>query len=295
MERILVCLDGSAQAEEILPALRTLLDRHAAELVLVRAVEPMPVMHEMPGYAPPIGEVAAGAQREAEGYLRRVAGGLAGLSVRTLVRTATPARAIAETALTEEASLVAMVTHGRRGLGRLVAGSVTESVLRQSPVPMFVLRAGTPVREAPLGRILAPIADDDSLGMLPMVKRFAGLHGAEVILMHVLVDVAHDVPFPRHGLQAAQEELAAAGIPCAREFRHGDPAIEILSAAHDLNVGAIAMATHARRGLRRWFRGSVTEHVMRRSPAPMLVARAAIPARIAQPSDRRISSDVPGR
>ncbi len=287
MERILLCLDGTTQAEEILPAVRALLDRRAAELVLVRAVEPMPAVHPMPGYSPPFVVASPGAEEEAERYLRRVADGLPGVSVRTIVRTAPPARTIAEAALTEEATLVAMVTHGRRGLGRLVAGSVTESVLRQLPVPMFVVRAGTPVREAPLARVLAPIADDDSLGMLPALKRIAGLHGAEVILMHVLVDVAHDVPFPRHALQTAQEELVAAGIPCAREFRHGDPAIEILAAAHDMNVGAIAMATHGRRGLRRWFRGSVTEDVMRRSPAPMLVARAATPAVAAKRAQAR--------
>ena len=40
------------------------------------------------------------------------------------------------------ADLIVMGTHGRRGIGRLVTGSDAESVLRESPVPLLLVKAG---------------------------------------------------------------------------------------------------------------------------------------------------------
>lgn len=40
------------------------------------------------------------------------------------------------------------------------------------------------------------------------------------------------------------------------------------------------MATHGRRGIKRWFLGSVTEKVLRASEVPMLVVRSAGPAEV---------------
>ncbi len=44
-----------------------------------------------------------------------------------------------------KADLVVMGTHGRRGLSRALLGSVAETMLRSSPVPVLTIRAKTPV------------------------------------------------------------------------------------------------------------------------------------------------------
>jgi nucleotide-binding universal stress UspA family protein len=57
-----------------------------------------------------------------------------------------PAAAIAEVARAEKVDLIVMATHGRGGLERLVLGSVAESVLRGTRVPILIVRSeGTPV------------------------------------------------------------------------------------------------------------------------------------------------------
>lgn len=56
------------------------------------------------------------------------------------VPNALPAEAIVEAAQSRNCSLIAMASHGRRGLGRLVLGSVTSEVLAHSPVPVLVVR-----------------------------------------------------------------------------------------------------------------------------------------------------------
>ncbi len=56
------------------------------------------------------------------------------------VPNAQPAEAIVEAAKSRNCSLIVMASHGRRGLGRLVLGSVTSEVLAHSPVPVLVVR-----------------------------------------------------------------------------------------------------------------------------------------------------------
>jgi nucleotide-binding universal stress UspA family protein len=51
-----------------------------------------------------------------------------------------PAEAIADTVREQQCDLIVMGSHGRRGLSRLLAGSVTQAVLAGAPVPVMVLR-----------------------------------------------------------------------------------------------------------------------------------------------------------
>ncbi|MFN8515911.1 MAG: universal stress protein [Thermomicrobiales bacterium] len=61
----------------------------------------------------------------------------------TLLREGAPASDIVAAAQEWQADLIVVGTHGRGGLGRLVLGSVAESVLRDAPCPVLVVRMGT--------------------------------------------------------------------------------------------------------------------------------------------------------
>jgi nucleotide-binding universal stress UspA family protein len=79
-------------------------------------------------------------------YLHGIALELEGKGLQTVcdVREGRPAAAILEAAKAHEADLIAMATHGRKGLARLVIGSVTEEVLRKAACPMLVRRSVNP-------------------------------------------------------------------------------------------------------------------------------------------------------
>ena len=81
-------------------------------------------------------------RREAEEYLAPLAAELRarGVHVEMFVRHGPPADEILAAALEVGADLIGMTTHGRSGLGRLLFGSVAESVLRHAEVPVFVMR-----------------------------------------------------------------------------------------------------------------------------------------------------------
>ncbi|HXG01991.1 MAG TPA: universal stress protein, partial [Candidatus Binatia bacterium] len=79
---------------------------------------------------------------EAERYLDSLAAELRdrGVRVRTVVRRGDPVTEIASAARELEVDLVAMTTHGRSGLGRLLFGSVAEAVLRSTDLPVLMMR-----------------------------------------------------------------------------------------------------------------------------------------------------------
>ena len=150
LNKILVPLDGSTLAEDALPAACDFADRDGATISLLRAAEAM----TRPGGDTVDAQVMA--VREAEEYLASVVRRLADKGVRrveTHVWYGPPAAAIVEAALTQKADLIVMSTHGRSGLGRLVLGSVAESVLRGTTVPILIVRAGHAPVDAPRGAL----------------------------------------------------------------------------------------------------------------------------------------------
>jgi nucleotide-binding universal stress UspA family protein len=169
--RVLVPLDGSALAESvILPAayLVTALSTSLHnEMHFLHVVGQPPAYGSMKSQAHISDEVHEEAKREAEQGIHSVAGRWAAdLSVFNLqisssvVDSADVAGTITrEAAKAGEAAkstgydLIAMATHGRGGLRRLLMGSVTEHVLGATTLPLFVVRPkqGAQANEKPAG------------------------------------------------------------------------------------------------------------------------------------------------
>ncbi len=147
LTKILVPLDGSSRAAV---AIDTAIDLAAApcSLVLIRAAE----AHALPGVDPT--EMQVSVVREAEEYLASVRDDLAkrGITkVETSVWYGAAAHAIIEGARLQKADLIVMSSHGRSGLGRLILGSVAESVLRGTTVPVCIVRVPGAPLEVPQG------------------------------------------------------------------------------------------------------------------------------------------------
>jgi nucleotide-binding universal stress UspA family protein len=134
---ILVPLDGSELAEAALADAFDLAARDEAVVMLMRAAE----ARVLPGSDPILAEVEAVA--EAEKYLAGLKAKLDGRgfrNVETHVWYGPPAASIIEAVGYYKADLIVMSTHGRSGVGRLIFGSVAESVLRGSATPIFLRR-----------------------------------------------------------------------------------------------------------------------------------------------------------
>ena len=152
---ILIPLDGSEMAEAALAEARQLSGPDST-LVLLRAASAL----ALPGTDMLDAQVYS--VQEAEAYLDELrtkleAQGVRGVDVH--VWYGPPAAAIVDAARLYGADLIVMSTHGRSGLGRVVFGSVAESVLRGTTVPILLVRPhGAPITAVPGGEQAAPAA-----------------------------------------------------------------------------------------------------------------------------------------
>jgi nucleotide-binding universal stress UspA family protein len=147
LDTILVPLDGSALAEAALPGALELAEVSGARVLLLRAAQASTLLGADPT------EAQVKVMSEAEAYLVEVQQRLTGqgrVTVETSVWYGLVAYAIVEAARIRRVDQIVMTTHGRSGLGRLLLGSVAESVLRGTTTPILLLRAeGTPLQAPP--------------------------------------------------------------------------------------------------------------------------------------------------
>lgn len=147
---IMVPMDGSPLAEHALPQAEELARKFDAELVLVRAFDPLSNASLAYGvgaagpvfpYACALEETAKIQQEEAERYLAGQVASLRGegFTVSSQVCQGAIVEALAEVALELPSALIVLTSRGRSGLKRFVLGSVTDALLRRVEVPILVV------------------------------------------------------------------------------------------------------------------------------------------------------------
>jgi nucleotide-binding universal stress UspA family protein len=142
LQRILVTLDGSSLAERVLTLAGELAYLFDAELLLFRAAVLPPAFYASPDLTVVEASLWLGMQEEAARYLEEVAGSLTtqGHRVRCVVARDRVPETILKVAEEHDVSLIAMTTHGRTGLSRLLLGSVADRVGRESHRPVLLVR-----------------------------------------------------------------------------------------------------------------------------------------------------------
>ena len=151
---ILISLDGSPESEVVLPVIQKILRTSPAKVVLLRAAPEVNYIVATREYATNLGSdilattdkdaLYASKEREMAAYLREIADHLetaGATSVAIEYSFNDPAEEILNSVKRHHVDLIAMATHGRSGLNRLIHGSITESVLHHAPCPMLIVRA----------------------------------------------------------------------------------------------------------------------------------------------------------
>lgn len=275
MERIVVALDGSAESEQILD-----------DVVRIAGPEVgIDLVHVVPAFDRPIAGVGLNLEDLASIYLESAAERVEGRKVRTFVLRGAPEEEIPKAALSLGADVLAMTTHGRRGLSHLLMGSVAEIVLRNAPVPVLMTRPGLPRPRRPVERILVPFdGTTASAEVFETVRSFAAGRKVEVLLLQVVTPLLADsatlafLPLPSDPALTLADHvhrLQQQGLRVSPVVAHGDPATQILEQAGKLQVDLIAMSTSGRKGLSRLLLGSVAEQVVRRMDRPVVLHRVA--------------------
>ncbi len=211
-----------------------------------------------------------------------------------LVEEGAPAKVIVRAAKDTNADLLVLATHGRSGFDHFVLGSVTEKVLRTTPVPVLTVPPPVTSGAQPLYKRILCAMDfsDASTGALELALSLAKEADARLTLHHVVEDVPmvaaspEAVPFSlpdyqRHLQEDAQRRLddalpEEARIWCTPEVlvTVGKPYREILRVADEAGAELIVMGVQGRGALNRWLFGSTTNQVIRHATCPVLTVRA---------------------
>lgn len=149
-KKILVCLDGSELAEQILPYAAAQAVQFNARMVLIQVVpEPVVVPPNVPGSAavpvwtPGMEESIKKAEQDAAAYLAAKAEKLRGefgLEIDCVTMPGSAADVIVNYAIHYDIDLIMIASHGRSGLKRAVLGSVADHILRESGLPILMIK-----------------------------------------------------------------------------------------------------------------------------------------------------------
>jgi nucleotide-binding universal stress UspA family protein len=283
--KILVPLDGSSLAEQILPYARVFAEAYGIPMELLRVSDPdirIPFWPPLPG-------------RE---YLQRIAAPLPkSLRVESLEESGKPAEVIVELAKSDPACIIAMATHGMSGVRRWLLGSVASRVAHTTTNPLLFIRPAEAVKQAgpPELKIVFVPLDGSGLAekILPHVVALARRLKLEVHLVRVYTLPAdayivgdgvymQALAQQRTVIQKEAEEYLAGKIEQLRAdgldqvvstAMEGDPAGEIIDLAQRTPNNLIAMSSHGKSGIAGWVLGSVTEKAIHHSRDPVLVIR----------------------
>jgi len=213
--------------------------------------------------------------------------------VKRVVLAGTPsepaADVIVEYAKTNEVDFIVMGTHGRRGMRRLLLGSVTEEVVRRSPCPVLTTRTHKDAWSLPRAdRILVPVDFGSSTRqIIGVASRMAEHYGAAITLAHV-VNLEY---YPYYGfgsdaypeikksmIEASEEklielatELQGAGLDVSWKTIKGHPAAALRQLAEEADIDLIVIGSHGRSGFDRAMVGSVSEKVLRSAHCPVMI------------------------
>ena len=145
---VLVPTDGTDAADVAVEHAVAVAAASGARLRVVSVVD-VRAAAATPDVTPPaalVEELEAASERAVEAVAARARE--AGLETTTEVRTGSPARDLLAAVDEHDVDLVAMGTHGRRGLGRYLLGSTTEKLVRRCDVPVLAVPAGNGASEA---------------------------------------------------------------------------------------------------------------------------------------------------
>lgn len=201
-----------------------------------------------------------------------------------------PAPVILDYARDQQADLIVMGTHGRRGFRRMFAGSVAMEVVRKADVP--VLTVGPHVRgDDFFDRILVPVDySEHARTALGLAKELAASFQSGLTALHVIekpnVPAFYETNLEMFfgSVENLREEASAelvrlseeAGhpeVPMEYEVRIGHVVDEVLKTARSTGAGMIVLSTHGTTGMPRFFLGSVSERIIRSADVPVLRLR----------------------
>jgi nucleotide-binding universal stress UspA family protein len=276
LQRILVPIDGSELSERALALTTTFARAQAAEVILVRVVEP-PLWYdpEPDGItsADIYQELVDAVEQEAQAYLDRLVTQLEadGLRVRGELLHGSPSPVLLEYEERVQPDLIIMGTHGRSGIQRFALGSIADRLVREGTVPVLLIRSLSPALSVAEGALVPLDGSRTAEQALPMVKMLAGKPLRRIRLLRAIA-TADEWATASQYLEDIAHQLTTSGLEVETTVRMDEPSVAIVSEAPSAHL--VIISTHGRSGFDRLRHGSIADQVVHQSTVPTLLVRA---------------------
>lgn len=293
-QQILVPLDGSHLAEQVLPSVSFVAQHTGAAVTLVHVIE-----ENAPSQIH--GEKHLQTADEAQKYLLNIAKTAFPPQIRvdTHVHTAevkNVAKSIVDHVGEFDPDLIIMCAHGSGGLHDFLYGNIAQQVIASGKVPVMIIypSVNSPAPDLSCGSILVPLDGNpehesglplastlakgcgQSLHLLLVVPTLASLKGTSAAAgaylpasMSALLDL--DEEAGAEYIQGKANQISQEGLKVVAEVARGDPVGVITEAAQKRDAHLIVLGTHGRVGTDAFWSGSIAPRLSHQSHIPLLL------------------------
>ncbi|BCB95706.1 universal stress protein [Dissulfurispira thermophila] len=281
---ILVAFDGSEFSKAALIESSNWIKRHGGKLIIVHAVY---FDEEEFGIAPEQREKRFELGKNICYQTKETILSEFAIDVDSIVCEGEPPDIIVDIAREKKTDLIAMGTYGRKGLKRLVMGSVTSKVIVNSPCDILVVKKPCSECTGEYKSILVPFDGSEfSKKALGHACRMSKLDNAEITVLYVIPRYEEMVEFFRTEsikkslmreaeriIAEAKKIASSASASISTTIQEGSAGDSIIDIAGTLKNDLIVMGTYGWKGVSRAIMGSTTERVIMNASCPVLVVR----------------------
>lgn len=210
-----------------------------------------------------------------------------GIEAESIVCEGEPSEIIIDIAQEKDSDLIALGTHGRRGLKKLLMGSVTSKVIVNSPCDVLVVKKSCSECTGKYESILAPFDGSEfSKRALNKACLLAKNDDAVVTVLYVMPRYEEMIGFFRtkaiersmieeatRMLSSAQGLASKHGITIRTEMAEGHADEIIVQTADRLENDLIVIGSYGWKGISKLIMGSTTERVIMNAACPVLAVR----------------------
>ncbi|MBI4687541.1 MAG: universal stress protein [Nitrospirae bacterium] len=283
-KNIVVAFDGSEFSKAALIESANRIKRHGGKLTIVHAVF---FDEEEFTLAPEQREKRFGIGKKLCALAKETISDEFGIEVEAMSCEGEPPDVVVEIADEKNADLIAMGTYGRRGLRRMIMGSVTAKVITNSPCDVLVVKRPCSECTGEYKSIMVPFDGSEySKKALERACKLSKADEAEVTVLYVIPRYEEMVEFFKTAaikeslsheaqkiIDKAQKTASSCGISIAAMIQEGNAGDKIIEIANSMKHDLIVMGTYGWKGINRAIMGSSTQRVIMNASCPVLTVK----------------------
>jgi nucleotide-binding universal stress UspA family protein len=208
-------------------------------------------------------------------------------NVESIICEGEPPNVIVDVAQGKKADLIALGTYGRKGLKRLLMGSVTSQVVLNASCDVLVVKKPCADCAGTYRSLLVPFdGSESSKKALGRACDLSKSDGSELSVLYVIPRYEEMMDFFKTDtvkkslyqeaekiVDAAKKLAVGQGVQIKALVQEGHADVKITEIADKMKHDLIVVGTHGWRGVNRAIMGSTAERIIAHAPCPVLIAK----------------------